>query len=222
MILLKNVTKYYNTTNGKNYILKNVTMMLPRKNIGILGRNGAGKSTLLRMLGQIEFPTEGSIYSSCSFSWPLGLGGGFIPNMSAKDNVKFVCRVHNKNEEETRQIVKDVREFCEIGEYFDMPMRTYSSGMKSRVGFGLSLSFDFDYLLIDESLSVGDTRFKDKAKEALENKVNKCNVLMVSHSESMLKSMCDIGLLVHEGQLFYFDDIEDALKEYRKIIKKAA
>jgi capsular polysaccharide transport system ATP-binding protein len=222
MIKLENVTKSYPTLNGKKFILEDVTLDIPRKNIGILGRNGAGKSTLLRMLGGIEYPDSGKISSDCSFSWPMGLSGGFIPTMSAKENVKFVCRIYDKYGDEMREIVESVREFCDIGEYFDMPMKTYSSGMRSRVGFGLSLSFDFDYLLIDETLATGDTVFKEKAKEALENKIGECNILLVNHGVQVLKNMCDVGILLHEQKLYYFDDIGDAIKEYNKINRKAA
>ena len=219
MIELKNVTKYFRTNNGKKYILKDVSISLPDANIGILGRNGAGKSTLMRMLGQIEFPTKGTIYSPNSFSWPLGLSGGFVGNMTGRANVKFVSRLYSKNEEEMRNIVNYVRDFSELGDYFDMPIKTYSSGMKGRLSFGLSLAFDFDYMLIDETLSVGDSRFKVKAKEALKKKIESCNVLLVSHDMKTLRETCQAGLLVHEGQLYYYENINDAIERYEEINK---
>lgn len=220
MIELHNVTKYFRVNEYKRYILKDVNITLPDSNIGILGKNGAGKSTLMRMLGKIEFPSQGTIFSTNSFSWPLGLGGGFVGNMSAKDNIKFVCKLYGKTEEETKDIIVSVRKFSDIGKYFDMPIKTYSSGMKGRVGFGLSLSFNFDYMIIDETLSVGDASFKDKAKKALREKIKTCHVLLVSHDMQTLRDICQSGLLVHEGELFYYEDINEAISHYNKINKE--
>jgi len=221
MIELKDVTKYFQTKNGKNYILKDVTFSIPSDvNIGILGRNGTGKSTLMRMLGQIEFPNNGKITSNKSFSWPLGLSGGFVGNMTGKANVKFVCRLYGKNSDEIKDIIQFVKEFSELGNYFDMPIRTYSSGMKGRLSFGLSLAFDFDYMLIDETLSVGDARFKKKSKEALLKKIENCNILLVSHDMNTLRELCESGIVVDKGKMYYFDKIEDAIIEYNEINKK--
>ena len=220
MIELKNVTKYFQTKKGKNYTLKNVTVTIPsHTNIGILGRNGAGKTTLMKMLGKIEFPNKGKIYSSNSFSWPMGLGGGFAGNMTGRANIKFVCRLHGKTHDEMQEIITAVKEFSELGKYFDMPIKTYSSGMKARLSFGLSLMFDFDYLLIDETLSVGDTRFKKKSKEALMAKIKTCSILLVSHDMKTLQSLCDAGIVVNDGNMQYYSDIDDAVKEYENINK---
>jgi len=220
MITLNNVTKYFRTNVGKKYILKDVTLTIPDGNVGILGRNGAGKSTLMRMLGRIEFPNQGTIESPNSFSWPLGLKGGFVGSMTGKQNVKFVCNLYGLTKEKTREVISYVQEFSELGEYFEMPIKTYSSGMKSRLSFGLSLAFDFDYMIIDETLSVGDSRFKKKAKEALLKKIENCNVILVSHEMKTLKQMCQTGLLVHNGQLHFFEDIKDAIDAYEEINKK--
>ena len=220
MIVLENATKFYKTKHGKKYILKNVSMTIPEHtNIGILGVNGAGKSTLLRMLGGIDFPNSGRIYSNKTFSWPMGLAGGFQGSMTGRQNVKFVCRVFSKSEEEIKTIIEFVKDFSELGDYFDMPIKDYSSGMKSRLSFGLSLAFDFDYILIDETLSVGDTRFKKKSKEALMKKIETSNVLMVSHSMNDLKNICDAGIVVNSGNIEYYENIEDAIKEYNKLNK---
>ncbi len=222
MIYLKNVTKFFPTKEGKRYILKDVTLTLPDGNIGILGRNGAGKSTLMRMLGRIEFPTRGTIESPHTFSWPLGLGGGFVGNMTGRSNVKFVCRLYGLDDRRMEEVIEYVREFSELGSYFDMPIKTYSSGMKSRLSFGLSLAFDFDYMLIDETLSVGDARFRKKAKDALMKKIENCHVLLVSHDMKTLREICQTGLLVHEGTLHYFEKVEEAIDRYEEINRSAA
>lgn len=222
MIELKNVTKYFQTKQGKKYILKDMSITIPpNTNIGILGRNGAGKSTIMRMLGHIEFPNKGSIKSDYTFSWPLGLGGGFVGNMTGRANVKFVCRLYGRNDKQIRGIIDFVQDFAELGNYFDMPIKTYSSGMRGRLSFGLSLAFDFDYMLIDETLSVGDARFKKKSKEALMKKIENCHVLLVSHDMGTLKEICDSGIVVNEGQMYYYNDINDAITEYENINKKA-
>ena len=218
MIELYNVTKYYKTAHKKQYILDNVTTTIPSDvNVGILGRNGAGKSTLLRMLGGIDFPNSGIISSPNTFSWPMGLAGGFQGSMSGRQNVKFVCRIYGKSDYEIEKSIEYVREFAGLGAYFDMPIKTYSSGMKSRLSFGLSLVFDFDYLIIDETLSVGDKNFQEKSKKALRKKIENCNVLLVSHSMPVLKELCDVGIVVNQGQMQYYDKIEDAIAIYNKI-----
>jgi len=221
MIELQNVTKYFRTLRGKKYILKDVSFSIPSDvNIGILGKNGAGKSTLMRMLGQIEFPNSGKIVSDKTFSWVMGVGGGFQNNMTGRANVKFVCRIYGKSKKEIDSSIEFVKEFSELGDYFEMPIRTYSSGMKSRLTFGLSLAFDFDYLLIDETLSVGDARFKKKSKEALMKKIESCNVLLVSHDMGTLRDICDVGIVSNNAQLHFFNDINDAIKMYNSINKE--
>ena len=218
MIILDNVTKFFKTKKGKKYILKNVSMTIPEGvNVGILGVNGAGKSTFLRILGGIDFPNSGKVISNKTFSWPLGLAGGFQGSMTGRQNVRFVARIFGKDEKEIKEIIEFVKDFSELGDYFDMPIKTYSSGMKSRLNFGLSLAFDFDYILIDETLSVGDSRFKKKSKEALMKKIEKSNVLMVSHSMNDLKNICDVGIVVNNGKISYFDDINDAINVYKEI-----
>ncbi|RUM68005.1 MAG: ABC transporter ATP-binding protein [Sulfurovum sp.] len=220
MIELKNVSKSFKTKHGRKYILKDMSIVIPSdKNIGILGRNGTGKSTIMHMLGQIEFPDKGTITSDKSFSWPLGLRGGFVGNMTGKANIKFVCRLYGKSAKEIKKTVEFVKEFSELDDYFDMPIKTYSAGMKSRLSFGLSLSFDFDYLLIDETLSVGDARFRKKSKEALLKKIETCNVLLVSHDMGTLRDICDVGIVVDKGKMSYFDNINNAIAEYAAINK---
>ena len=219
MIRLDNVTKYFETKKSKKYLMRDVTLDLPDGSIGILGRNGAGKSTLMRMLGGIEFPNSGKIISDKTFSWPLGLGGGFVGNMSGKANVKFVCNLFGKSKQQTNQIIEFVYDFSELGDYFDMPIKTYSSGMKGRLGFGLSLAFDFDYMIIDETLSVGDARFRKKAKEALKKKIENCNVILVSHDMKTLQEMCQTGLMVNDGKLTFYEDIKDGIEQYTQINK---
>jgi len=217
LIELKNVTKYFNTKNERKYVLNNVSLNIPtNKNIGILGRNGAGKSTLLRMLGKIDFPNKGTIKSDVSFSWPMGIGGGFQGSMTGKENIKFVCRIYGLKDVKIIECIEFVKEFSELGNYIDMPIKSYSSGMKSRLSFGLSLFFDFDYFIIDEILSVGDKTFQVKSKKALKEKIQKSNAIIVSHSMSVLEDMCEVGLYLDNGMVTYFEDIKEAIECYQK------
>ncbi len=218
MIRLDRVTKYFAVKEERKYILKDVSLTIPGGvNLGILGLNGSGKSTLLRMLGGIDFPNSGRIESDVDFSWPLGLSGGFQGSLTGKENAQFICRVYNRSEREIEETLAFILEFSELGPYFDMPVKTYSAGMKARLSFGTSLAFDFDYYLIDEVLSVGDPKFKKKAKAALDDLLHRRNFLLVSHSLPVLKQMCDSGIVLADGCMSYFGDINEAIGCYQSL-----
>lgn len=214
-IVFDNVTKFYNTKNGKNFILKDETFVIPENlNIGLLGRNGAGKSTLLRMMGGIDYPNSGEIRSNKSFSWPLALAGGFQGSLSGKDNCAFVARIHGKTNYQINKILEKVKEFSELGDYFYMPVNTYSSGMKSKLSFGLSVSFDFDYYLIDETLSVGDPSFKRKCEIEVNNIKENKNIILVSHDTKVIQRMCDVVILLDDKKLTLFTDVDEGIAKY--------
>jgi len=218
MIKMINATKFFKIDGTTHYVFKNSNLTIPDDvNLGILGRNGAGKSTLLKILGGIDFPNKGKIVSNNSFSWPMGLSGGFQPSMTGRQNVKFVCRIYGQNPDQIQQTLQSVQEFAEIGDFFDMPIKSYSNGMKSRLSFGLSLAFDFDYLIIDETLSVGDAHFKKKATQALKEKIKKSKILLVSHAMSTLRELCDAGVVIDDAKVDYYHNIEDAIKKYEEI-----
>ncbi len=218
MIQLLNVTKYFEVNGRRNYLLKDITLTLPdNMNVGILGRNGSGKSTLLRMLGGIDFPNKGRIEADVDFSWPLGLSGGFQGSLTGKENAQFICRVYSRKDRELKKNLNFILEFSELGAYFEMPVKTYSSGMKARLAFATSLAFDFDYYLIDETLSVGDSKFRKKCEDALNDLIKRRNFLLVSHTMPVLTQMCDSGIVLEDGQMTYFDNISDAIAHYRTI-----
>ncbi|WP_175168999.1 ABC transporter ATP-binding protein [Achromobacter kerstersii] len=218
MIELRSITKSYRTNHGRKYIFRDLSFEIPsNRNVAIIGRNGAGKSTLMRLLGGQDTPDSGKIISGKTISWPVGLSGGFQGSMTGRQNVKFVARVYGAEGERMKEVVNYVEEFAEIGEYFDQPVNTYSSGMRGRVAFGLSFAFDFDYYLVDEAMSVGDTHFKKKATEAFEQRVGKANILLVTHGMSQVRSFCDMVLLLNNGKIQRFDDVEEGIAAYTSL-----
>lgn len=219
MIELKNVYKRYHNHADARWVLRDISFVIPpNTSVGLLGGNGAGKSTMLRLIGGMDVPDRGTVERRCSVSWPIGLSGGFQPSMTGRQNVKFVARVHGE-EEKLAEIIAYVQAFTELGDAFDKPVKTYSSGMRSRLAFGLSLAFEFDTYISDEATAVGDKAFKDKAKKAFRERVGKASLIMVSHSEGILKELCSAGVFLQGGQAYWFDDIKDAIKEYHASIK---
>jgi len=190
MIHLQNLNKYYPTSAGRSYVFKDVNISIPMdKNVGVLGPNGAGKSTLIRMIGGADIPSSGTIKSDLNISWPLGLQGGLQGNMTGRENVRFVARIHGiKN---TKLVEEKVEEFAEIGAYFNEPVKKYSNGMRARVAFGLTMAFDFDFdvLLIDELNAVGDMAFRAKSEAILKEKYKKTKLIMVNHGVPALKKI---------------------------------
>jgi capsular polysaccharide transport system ATP-binding protein len=220
MIEVKNLYKRYHGPFGGDWVLKDVNFSIPRGiSVGLVGRNGAGKSTLLRLLGGMDTPDKGEILQDCKVSWPIGLGGGFQGTMTGRQNVKFVARIHG-GEQRIEQIINFVQDFAEIGRAFDQPVKTYSSGMRSRLAFGLSLAFDFDVYLSDEATSVGDASFKAKATQAFRDRIGSASLIMVSHSTGILKDLCQSGIWLHEGKAIWYDNLDDAINDYHKSIGK--
>ncbi|MFM5253295.1 ABC transporter ATP-binding protein [Aeromonas hydrophila] len=216
MITLENVTKYYPTKFGRHYVLKDVSYTLPGdRNIGILGANGAGKSTLLRLLGGMDMPNKGKVTRHSRVSWPLALSGGFQGSMTGRENTRFVCRIHGVHD--TAAVEEWVKEFSEIGQHFELPIKGYSSGMRSKFSFAVSMAFDFDIYLTDEITSVGDARFKQKCVDVFTQKRQAASLIMVSHDMNTLRQQCDMGIVLQNGQLTLHDDIEEAITIYQKL-----
>lgn len=216
MIRINNIYKKYHNHHGSQWVLQDINLEIPTGvSVGLVGRNGAGKSTLLRIIAGMDAPDRGEVIRDCSVSWPIGLAGGFQGSMTGRQNVKFVARVHGNNSD-IHQVIHFVEGFAEIGKAFDEPVKTYSSGMRSRLAFGLSLAFDFDVYLSDEATAVGDRAFKDKAAKAFKDKVGQAGLIMVSHGEGILRELCQAGIWLDQGQAYWFDDIEAAITAYHK------
>ena len=217
MIIVDDVYKRYRSDHGiGKWVLQGVNLTIPPKvNVGLVGRNGAGKSTLLRLIGGIDTPTRGRVERRCRVSWPMGFGGGLAASLTGRQNAKFVCRIHG-HEEDLQDRLRYIEDFAELGESFDEPIKTYSSGMRSRLQFGLSLAFDFDVYISDEVTSAGDAAFQKKALAAFKSLTNRASLIMVSHADGTLKEFCTAGIWLHEGKAHWFDRLDDALKAYKQ------
>lgn len=214
MIEFRDVSKYYATPHGRKVVLDHLTLTLPKgATIGVLGRNGAGKSTLLAMVAGTSHPNGGEIRRHASISWPLGFSGSFHPDLTGAQNVRFVARIYGMD---TESLVDYVQDFAELGEFMDMPVRSYSSGMKARLAFGMSMGISFDWYLVDEVTAVGDTAFRRKSLAVFKNRLSAAGLLMVSHSTGTIRAYCEAGLVLEGGAARYFDDVNAAIEHHER------
>jgi len=215
MIRLENVTKTYPLRGGgRRKVFDGLTLDLPHRNIGILGRNGAGKSTLLRMISGLVDPDQGRIRSDVSVSWPLGLRRSFQGQLTGLENIRFVARLYGVSE---TKVIERVADFAELGPFLHQPVRSYSSGMMARLAFGLSLTIRFDTYLVDELTSVGDANFRIKSRLAFDSLLARSRIIMVSHSLTALRAFCDCGLVLHDGGATFYDDLTEAIDAYHEV-----
>jgi len=212
MIELNRITKAYETRSGPNVVLDAVSFSFPPcTNVGILGKNGAGKSTLLRVIAGTELPDSGTIAREGVVSWPIGFSGGFSGSLSGEENCRFVARIYGADLDE---VVGFTADFAELGTYFYMPVKTYSSGMRARLAFGLSMAIEFDAYLVDEVTAVGDTRFQEKCRAAFLERSGRSSVIIVSHSLNTVRDYCQRCLVLKRGQLLSFDTVDEAAVAY--------
>lgn len=212
MISLSNITKRYKTRSGEVTVLDRVNLAIhPGEKIGILGRNGAGKSTLIRMISGAERPSEGEVKRNMSVSWPLAFGGAFQGTLTGLDNLRFICRVYGVNAEDKIQYVQD---FSELGKYLLEPVKTYSSGMRARLAFAISMVVEFDCYLIDEITAVGDSRFLQKCEAELFVKRKDRAMIIVSHQPEQIVAHCDKAAVLIAGKIHAFANVKDAYDFY--------
>jgi capsular polysaccharide transport system ATP-binding protein len=215
MLRIDQVTKTYQTHAGRKTVLDAVSLDIKKgEKWGILGRNGSGKSTLVRILAGAEAPTSGQIDTGMSVSWPLAFGGGFQGGITGLDNAKFVARVYGKP---TKDVVQFVEEFAELGDAMFEPVMTYSSGMRARLAFGLSLAVDFDCLLIDEIVAVGDHRFREKCEVELYQKRAHKGWVLVSHDPNYVRQHCTHAAVLEKGILTKSATVDDAIRIYEAL-----
>jgi len=214
MIRLENLTKVFSLEGRHKVVMKDVNIEFPSGlSVALLGRNGAGKSTLLQMIAGTQAPTSGRIVSTGSISWPVGFAGSFHPDLSGAQNTRFVARIYGVD---TDQLVDFVEDFAGLGMHFHLPFRTYSAGMRSRLAFGVSMGIPFDTYLVDEVTSVGDANFKAKSSAVFKARMETAGAFVVSHSMGMVRTLCQVGVILEDGKLTYYDDIEAAIAHHQR------
>jgi capsular polysaccharide transport system ATP-binding protein len=217
MITLDHVQKAYRTIEGRRVVLRDATVSIPEGcGLGVLGANGAGKSTLIRLLAGTEPPDAGRITrGGRAVSFPLGFGGILHPKLSGRENMLFLARLYGIDEHEA---VDYAMKFAELGSYFHMPVGTYSSGMRTRLAFAACLAVQFDVYLIDEVTAVGDGRFRAKCLDAFHQRMDRADVIMVSHDYATKRAYCDAGAVLYDGRLILFDDLEEAIDHHASLL----
>ena len=214
MIRLENLSKTFVMKGRRKQIANNINATFPTgATVALLGQNGAGKSSLLRIIADTMDPSEGRVVSTGTISWPVGFSGSFHPDLTGVQNVRFIARIYGVDTDELVEFVKD---FAEVGEHFYLPLRSYSSGMRSRLAFGASLGIRFDTYLVDEVTAVGDAVFKQKSERVLRDRVRESGAIIASHSMTMVRNLCDSGAVLEDGRLTYHDDVEDAIKHHNR------
>ena len=208
MIEMHGVEKWFGSFQALNNI--NLTVRAGEK-IVLCGPSGSGKSTLIRLVGGVEVPTSGTIEQTMSVSWPIGWSGGVHPILTGNDNIRFVARIYNKPFDYIRAYVDD---FAELGKFLSEPLRTYSTGMRARFAFALSLAVDLDCYLIDEIIAAGDQRFQRRSHEELFEKRADRSMILASHIGDIVRAYCSRALVLHRGRGKVFDDLNLALDIY--------
>ena len=215
MLRCIDITKDYPVHAGKRRVLDRVNFEVERgQKLGILGQNGAGKSTLIRIIGGVEFPTKGEVQRDMSVSWPIAFSGAFQGSLSGIDNLRFICRIYGLDFDETHDFVDD---FAELGSQLGEPVKTYSSGMRARLAFALSIAIEFECYLIDEVIMVGDARFTRRCQEELFNKRSDRSIILVSHDMNFIRTVCDSAALIHDRQFRMCESVDDAVAQYESL-----
>lgn len=214
MIRLENLTKIFTLDGQRKVVLQDVNIEFPTGvSVGLLGRNGAGKSTLLQMIAGTMDPTAGRIVSSGSISWPVGFAGSFHPELTGIQNTRFIGRIYGAD---TDELVDFVEDFAGLGMHFRLPLKTYSSGMRSRLAFGVSMGIPFDTYLVDEVTSVGDAAFKLKSSQVFLSRMKTAGAFVVSHSMGMIRELCQVGVVLEDGQMHYYDNLNAAIAHHER------
>ncbi|MEQ9039233.1 MAG: ABC transporter ATP-binding protein [Silicimonas sp.] len=218
MIRLENVSKSYHADGVAKIVANRISLVFPaRMSVALIGRNGAGKSSLLKIISGAMRPGSGRVVCSGSVSWPVGFAGGFHGDLSGLQNTRFVARIYGVD---TDQLVEFVLNVSELGEHFYLPVRTYSQGMRARLGFAMSMGIDFDTYLIDEVASVGDESFRQKSEAMLRQRLASSGAVVVSHSAPLLKRMCSAAVVIENGDATWFDEVEAALEQHRRNMER--
>jgi len=214
MIRLRDINKSYETRSGPVHVLRDINLSVESgERVGILGRNGAGKSTLIRLISGAEFPSSGAIERAMSVSWPLAFGGAFQGSLTGYDNLRFICRIYGVSPDDR---VAFVQEFSELGLFLWEPIKNYSSGMRARLAFAISMLIEFDCFLIDEIIAVGDARFHEKCNHELFVKRADRAMIIVSHDPGYIRAHCSRAAVLIGGELHHLPSVDDAFDFYHE------
>lgn len=217
MVRLENLTKFFWANNQKKMVADNISLTFPTGiSVALLGRNGAGKSTLMQMIAGTLHPNSGQVVSDGTISWPVGFGGSFHRELTGAQNVKFIARIYGVD---TNELINFVEDFAELGGHFHMPVRSYSSGMSSRLAFGTSMGIHFDTYLVDEVTAVGDAQFKRKSQIVFNERMRESGSFLVSHDMNQIRQFCDVGCVLEDGKITYFEDLEEAISFHNVLMQ---
>jgi capsular polysaccharide transport system ATP-binding protein len=212
MIELRNLTKTFTLEGQRSIVVDDANVVFPSGvSVGLLGRNGAGKSTLLKIIAGTMKPSKGRVITTGSVSWPVGFAGSFHGDLTGSQNTRFIARIYGVD---TDALVAFVEDFAELGQHFHLPFRSYSSGMRSRLAFGVSMGIQFDTYLVDEVTSVGDASFRKKSNTVFHERMRNSGAIVVSHSMEQMKQLCTMGMVLHDGKLFVHDTINEAVAHH--------
>ena len=201
-------------------VLEDVSFTLPSgRAVGLLGLNGAGKSTLLRLISGATAPSAGRIVTTGSVSWPVGFAGSFHPDLTGLQNCRFIARIYGVD---TDELAAFVEEFAGLGMHFRLPFRTYSSGMRSRLAFGVSMGIRFDTYLVDEITAVGDAAFRERSDRLFKARLRDAGAVVCSHALPQIRTLCDCGIVLDEGQAYFYDALEEAIAHHQDNMKRLA
>lgn len=215
MIRVEQICKSYRLGHREKLVLRDINLTVePGERIALLGRNGAGKTTLIKLIGGVEMPTSGRVVRNISCSWPLGFNGGFQGSLTGYDNARFIARIYGRSYGEMKDFVE---EFTELGEQLAMPVKTYSSGMRARLAFALSIAIEFDCYLIDEVIMVGDQNFQAKCHSELFERRRDRAMVLATHSPDFVRQLCNRAFVIHEGTGTLYEDVGEALAVYASL-----
>lgn len=219
MISFEHLTKVYAMDGKQKIVADDINIVFPTgSSVGLLGRNGAGKSTLLQMIAGTSLPTSGRITSTGTISWPVGFAGSFHPDLTGAQNTRFIARIYGVD---TSELSAFVEEFAGLGVHFHLPLRTYSSGMKSRLAFGVSMGIHFDTYLVDEVTAVGDASFRSKSDTVFKARMKSSGSVVVTHSMDQVRTLCTAAAVLENGKLYYYENVEEGIRHHNRNMAKS-
>jgi len=214
MLELRNLTKIFSVDGIRKTVFEDINLVVPEKvSVGLLGQNGAGKSTLLKILAGNMEATRGEVICDGTISWPVGFAGSFHKDLTGSQNVKFVARIYGVDTDEMSWFVE---QFADLGQHYYLPVRSYSSGMKSRLAFGVSMAVPFDYYLVDEATATGDAAFRAKSSAVFLDRMRSAGSFVVSHQMNTIRELCNVGMVLENGQVTYYEDLEEAISHHEE------